>query len=148
MKGYLAILLVLITLGCSKPPQKESTEKVLSIRKTECYGSCPTYNLDIFADGYAEIEVINNLDLENGKYAAKLKTEDFNELLGKFRSSSFFDFEDQYMGNVTDLPTTYIYFSDGGNSKEIQDYYGAPDELKELEKSLENLVLELKWKQI
>ena len=38
---------------------------------------------------------------------------------------------------VTDLPTTWVTFSDGTTKKSIKDYFGAPEALKNLEKMVE-----------
>jgi hypothetical protein len=47
---------------------------------------------------------------------------------------------------MSDLPTTFIYYNNGKQALKITDYYGAPDELKALEKLIEEFIdtLELK----
>ncbi len=43
--------------------------------------------------------------------------------------------ESEYTEMITDLPTTHIRIFD----KKITDYYGAPKELKELEKLIDDI---------
>ena len=43
----------------------------------------------------------------------------------------------EYTEKITDLPTTYIQIKE----KKIKDYYGAPKKLKDLEKLIEEIVL-------
>lgn len=81
-----------------------------------------------------------------GNYESSLHQEDLQKIVQRFRDSNFFKFKNQYTGNVSDLPTTYIYFKDQSNEKTIQDYYNAPEQLKELEQVVENLIPTLPWK--
>lgn len=83
-----------------------------------------------------------------GNYKAFIEQQALLNILEQFRNSEFFNFKNQYTGDVSDLPTTYLYFKDLGNEKTIQDYYQAPPKLKELEKLIEGLVLTLKWKKV
>jgi len=64
----------------------------------------------------------------------------------KFEETGFFDLEDEYKKKMTDLPTTYIYYSKAGKSKRIMDYYGAPPELKELEKTVGMIIETKRWR--
>ena len=50
----------------------------------------------------------------------------------------FDNLKNEYSERITDLPTTYIMI----NNKKIKDYYGAPTELKDLEKLIEKIILD------
>ncbi|MBN2891233.1 MAG: hypothetical protein JXL97_05155 [Bacteroidales bacterium] len=71
-----------------------------------------------------------------------------DSLISDFQNANFFDFEEEYTESITCLSTTYIRFSDGEHTKTVRDYYGAPEELVELEKKLEDIVESDNWKKI
>lgn len=118
---------------------------IFSLEKTPCFGPCEVYKLEIFSTGLLRFTGISNHKMI-GKYRSELKKSALEEIQAKFRDAGFFSFKNEYLGKVSDLPTTYLFFKDGPNEKMIQDYYGAPPTLKELEKIIEDLVVALKWK--
>ena len=81
-----------------------------------------------------------------GEYTSKLKKGKLNTLINLFVDNKFFDFENSYKTMFKDLPTTYVYFSNKGESKKIMDYDGAPDDLKIIEKKIAELIKNLEWK--
>ncbi len=80
-----------------------------------------------------------------GEFTAIVPEERYNALLEQFKNANFFAFEKAYRAAVSDLPTTYLFFSHEGKSKKIMDYYGAPESLKTLENLVADLVNELEW---
>ena len=77
-----------------------------------------------------------------------MPTERYQQLVDAFNESDFFDFHSEYTASMSDLPTTYVYYTDLRNSKEIKDYYGSPQALKDLEERVEALVNDLDWKPV
>ena len=63
-----------------------------------------------------------------------------------FEGADFFKFADVYSANMTDLPTTFIYYHNGVENLKVTDYYGAPDTLKALEKDVEAFITTIDWK--
>ncbi|MDX1629246.1 MAG: DUF6438 domain-containing protein [Fulvivirga sp.] len=117
------------------------------MKKTPCFGECPEYELMIFEDRTVVIDAKQHLDLE-GRYISKLSDERYHTLIEKFIEHDFFAFKDKYTSNVTDLPTTYVTFRHEGKVKEVMDYHGAPEALKELEKAVHQLIVELEWEKV
>ena len=58
-------------------------------------------------------------------------------MFAAFEEAGFWDLNDEYTSQVTDLPTTWTTLVLGEKTKTIKDYYGAPEELKSLEALIE-----------
>lgn len=142
VSGILSFLFVMgFLLACSPLSKTKKMNPVFILKKTACYGTCPVYELKIYNNRIATLHAEEFLDIQ-GAYFTKIDKEIYNALIEDFSKSAFFDFKNEYIHNISDLPTTYITFRE----KTIKDYYGSPEQLKELERTLASLVDELKWK--
>ena len=83
-----------------------------------------------------------------GEFKSRLSKIKYEELIHAFRQSGFFELDEIYRSNVSDLPTTYFYFKDNGEAKTIEVYGKWPDDLTALDKKLTALIDELKWKKV
>ncbi len=147
MKNYL-FLFFLIVSSCkltsttyfSKSLNSEelSTDKtkIISLEKKACFGTCPIFSINIFNNGeviyYGKkfVKKLGNLNLE-------LNQKEINKILNKAKEINFNNLKSEYTDNISDLPTTYVTI----NKKTIKNYYGAPKELKDLEKLIESIIL-------
>ena len=142
--GYKLLPAIIITFtGCIKQPG-ESVKPVISMQKTACYGACPVYSIEIFADYTVIYSGEENVPVK-GQKKFKMEKAEFDKLVAAFEQSNFFKFKSDYMAPVKDLPTTHIEFNYQGESKKIRDYYGAPEELKQLENRVEEFVRNKIW---
>lgn len=146
MQLRLFLAIALITLfSCKSSKQSDSREyPVVMMERTICFGGCPEYLFNVYPDGYATYEGKSNVARE-GKYQATLSVEQLEQLKSTFEEAQFMEFANVYSANVTDLPTTYIYYHDGKNGHKVTDYFGAPDELKALEKQVDEFIETLDW---
>ena len=110
-----------------------------------CRGKCPVYTITIYGDGRAVYAGKKNVD-KIGPYEKKLEKSQITELVKAFNDANFFEFKDEYTSKITDLPTTYTTFTTNDKTKQIRDYYGAPEELKKLEKMVEDIANSEGWK--
>jgi len=67
------------------------------------------------------------------------------ELVETARQIVFFEMEDHYTALITDLPTTLVTITTAGQTKHILDYWGAPAELKKLEKQIDGAARTERW---
>jgi hypothetical protein len=155
MKVKSIFLWVLIcTLGACKSRQKpilnpkvvsdipvSTPLQVIKMETTPCYGRCPAYLVTIF-DNDSLIYEGQRFVAKEGISFKKLPKGTVQGLVEQFRGANFFKFQDQYTANVSDLPTTYISFTDAGKTKRIMDYYRAPETLRKLEDLVADLVKE------
>ncbi len=125
---------------------KINTNKpMITLQKTSCYGKCPVYIIEIYENGIIKLNGIKNLD-KIGFYTKSITQQEVESLRKEFLNANFFDFMDEYTSKKTDLPTTYISFEHEGKFKKIKDYSDAPEELRKLERLIENIVNSEGWK--
>lgn len=143
-KSILLLITIFLLTDCNSLKKIEGKEPVFSLQKTACYGTCPVYELKIYKNRTATLKAEEFLDIK-GNYYTKLDKKTFLNLVETFEESSFFEFKNNYDGKMSDFPTTITSFNNGKKSKTIRNYFGAPEELKELEKLLSELVKSEKW---
>ncbi|MGE4060611.1 MAG: DUF6438 domain-containing protein, partial [Sphingomonadales bacterium] len=70
-------------------------------------------------------------------------------LVEKFRAASFFSLKDEYRADMTDLPTTYVFFRTGRHEKVVIDYggemAGMPSSITELADMIDDLAATDRW---
>lgn len=143
---------VLLITGCiSNDAVKQGTgdgERVIYLYKTPCYGNtCPSYEIELLDNKVMFLTPKAMMTLK-GKYQRVLTKAEYQQLVNAFINADFFDFEEEYTSNITDLPTTYIYFSFNGKSKKVKDYHGAPEGLKELELMMMSFLDRVGWEKV
>lgn len=115
----------------------------LSLRKTDCMGDCPVYNLTIDKNGNVIFKGIKYV-LETGERKFKLADKEFNTLKEKLNKKDFSTFKEKYDNpEVLDLPSTYI--SHKGKQVQVRIWKDAPDELIEIHEFLEQILLRKKF---
>ena len=139
MKNYLLVFILFFSSCFNLTKQKElqSPKIIISLEKTACFGRCPVFKIIIYNNGEA---LYNGKKFVKkvGEYELKVNKREIDKILSKAKKIGFNNLKNEYSERITDLPTTYIMI----NNKKIKDYYGAPSKLKDLEKMIENIVLE------
>jgi len=145
------ILTILIVGSISCKSTKKISEKtdyiVFTFRKTECKGKCPAYYIEIYKSGKIIFEGTKNVS-KIGKYNKQIAKKEVENLISEFEKANFFSFENEYTSLITDLPTTYLSFTNNGKTKQIRDYHGSPKELKDLEDKIETFANGDNWTKI
>ena len=144
----IVLMLVLLFSFYSKNDKVTSQEhekSFINMERTGCHGQCPIYKITVYGTGKAEYEgkmFVTKL----GKFQKQLTKKELNALFSAFEKASFFDFKDEYNGPMADLPTTYITYQDKHKVKKtIKDCWQAPQELKNLEKLVEEVADSQGW---
>ena len=117
---------------------------MMMMERTTCMGDCPAFVFNVYPDGSATYEGKSNVMLI-GNYTTTISVEQLDILKNSFNEAEFFKFADVYSANITDLPTTFIYYNDGKQSLKITDYYGAPEPLTGLEAKVVSFIEALDW---
>lgn len=139
------IFLVLLVVGCkSAKRQTPSSIVIIMMEKTACMGNCPAYKFEVFLDKTARYHGKANVDLL-GNYATTLTDAQLDNLQNSFAEAEYFSFANVYSAQLTDLPTTFLYYNNGRESLKVTDYWGAPQKLKNLEKKIEEIIATLDW---
>ncbi len=144
MKKVIALPLLAMALCCATIYQSDNS-LLISLEKTRCFGTCPVFTLEIYDDGAAILRGEENIH-KIGEFRAALSKKQVKELVKEFRAKGFFTFEENYTSSASDLPTTYLSFTDKGITKKITDYDQAPDALRELEAKVESYIGILTWR--
>jgi hypothetical protein len=147
INAYLNFFVLWFTVSCAGLTEIPDEILWIEMEKTPCYGACPVYTIRIARNGQGVFRGIENTRY-TGTYSFRLHRKEKDALESAFRETGFFDLEDRYHAYVSDLPTTYLTLRSGGREKKITDYYGAPRELKDLEKKIEQLVFSKRLKPV
>jgi hypothetical protein len=126
---------------------------VIKLERTTCFGACPAYSVAMDAkgnvtyDGKKFVRVV-------GTQTTRVSVDQVAALADAVKRIRFFDLNDSYRtvrnadGSemiVTDLPTTIVTVTSDGRSKQVVDYFGAPDSLKALEKQIDETAGTKRW---
>lgn len=127
------------------PPAPSSVENaIITLDRTACFGTCPDYSLTIHGNGTV-FYVGRSFVAVTGPHSATIPPEDVRGLVESFYDISYFSLRNEYTGQVTDLPTVTTSISIDGRFKQVVDYYGAPDSLKQLEARIDELANSKVW---
>jgi hypothetical protein len=126
---------------------------VIKLERTACFGDCPVYSVSIDARGDVAYEGRKFVRVP-GKQTDRVPVSTVAALLGTADRIGFFDLRDFYRtvrnadGSetiVTDLPTALVTITRAGRTKRVEDYYGAPEGLKELEQQIDQTARTTRW---
>ena len=120
---------------------------IAGIKTTYCFGKCPVYEMVLLNDFTLMYTGEANVD-KIGSYVAQATEEEFNNLVAFAEEVGYFQFEDQYVGEVSDLPTTYTTLKVGNNRKSVVNLFMGPDELAQFEKYFDQLFAEKDWQKV
>ena len=125
---------ILLSCGLTKKANTSEIELIISLQRTACFGTCPIYKIEIFADGsgiYTGTRFVENI----GVTKFSLSENQLNLILTQAETIGFRNMKEEYSEPISDLPTTFIQIKD----KKIRDYTGAPKTLKNLEKLIDQM---------
>ncbi len=99
-----------------------STLKI-SLTRTGCFGTCPSYRVGIDADGTVTWHGTRDVAAV-GDRSGTVPVAQVRILYGAFQTAQFFWLLDDYRAPVTDLPIYVVSISYDGRSKTVSDYAG------------------------
>ncbi len=139
--------------GAQEPAPSTLKAAVIKMSRTACFGTCPVYDLEL--DGSGSVTYVGKKFVRVvGKRTAHIDPAKVAELIRQFHAINFFGLQDSYMTMrnpngtetvVTDLPSTFLSLTIGGKQKQIEDYYGTPEELIDLEDQIDKLANTQQW---
>jgi Domain of unknown function (DUF6438)/Ankyrin repeat len=126
---------------------------VIKLERTSCFGPCPVYSVSIDAKGRVTYEGKKFVRVE-GRQSDQVPVSRVVELLATVNRIRFFELDNQYRvihnpdgstSVVSDLPTTLVTVTRGGQTKQIEDYVGAPESIHQLEKEIDEAARTKRW---
>lgn len=144
---YIALITVFTGIaGCKsinlQQPEKNG-EVVMSMARTPCFGSCPTYEAVLYSNGLLTYHG-KRFTIKTGTFYAKVPKKEMDNVKKWFIDAGIFNFKDRYPEDdiaPTDLPSCKLYFSNGKKEKNIVDKgWNTPEPLTALENKIETWV--------
>ena len=105
---------------------------VLTFERTPCYGRCPAYSIQVYADGRVAYDGRRDVPLM-GQHQLKLPAAAIADMLRQAKESRFETFDKRYSRNTTDLPSTIVAIRQpDGTLKSVTVEEGAPESVRSL----------------
>lgn len=139
------LALPLLFMACKSQTAATSNELLITMKKTECYGTCPVYTLKVYLDGKITIHPKSHPVVKKASQG-KLDSKTFNKLQNELDQLKVKDLKLKYDDEkLMDAPSTYLTFYNVSPEKEVKARVRIPQSLKNLIKNLETLVKTTKW---
>jgi hypothetical protein len=164
MRLLVASLLVLASMGCRAqtyllPQQPIPADTMITLSRSQCFGSCPDYKVSVTGDGTVTFE---GREFVKTKGVAKgsITSDAVRQLIAAFETATFFSLRDAYETakdgcpeKWTDNPTVLTSLRLNGKTKVISHYHGCkdsignsyPNGLTELENRIDELSGTRQW---
>lgn len=146
--------------GLSPSAKAQRTDDLMiTLNRTECYGTCPVYELAIEADGSVTFNGKKHTKTL-GKANGKIDSGQLDRLLEEFNSVGYLDLDEVYdektcPSYATDMSTVRTSIRQNGKTKFISHYLGCskkdgdnkpyPPGLTELERSIDVAARSEQW---
>jgi hypothetical protein len=99
---------ILVLFGSSCASKKNATDTaVLSLQRTACYGTCPIYTIELFADGKAKFTG-ERFTEKLGTWEKQFDYSEVSDLLKMAKSEKWPRYSDEYRSGVSDLPSNIL----------------------------------------
>ena len=115
--------------------------------KMPCYGNCPVFEVKCFSDGRVIWKGESHTE-RMGIYQTYLSPTQRERIKAKFEETQFFSLLDHYPSEgpyLSELPNTFLYYSDGEKEKSISQNYLTPTKLLDLQDFLMSILNNLQW---
>jgi ankyrin repeat protein len=121
----------------------------VGLKRTSCYGSCPSYVVAIAGDGTVHFSGGTVGVRIPGEHVAHVAPGAVRELVLEFRKADFFTAKNEYRGNWTDNPTQILTLAVAGRTKTVVDYVGTdaglPLAIRNLEGEIDEVAGTARW---
>jgi len=129
---------------------------VITLERTVCYGTCPSYQVTIARDGAVTFEGRDFVKTK-GTATAQIKPEDFHQLVNEFEKIKYFSLDERYEPGspgcpsaATDFPYARTSIKMNGRTKSVSHYHGCRGSellraLTALERKVDEIAGTEKW---
>ena len=125
---------------------KQHSKQLLQFMKTPCYGPCPAYQADIMDDGSVVFVSWGNIAqvADDDTLMLRLNKQELKELKADIKALNYTSFQETYLSDWTDRPTSYLtFYTDGKSVKRIKHQEGGPEALTNFQKKLDQTIISL-----
>src|SRR4051812_46020987 len=142
------VLLLVSVLAVAAQTPRAAADQIteVTLERTPCFGSCPSYKVTVRRDGTILYEGKRFVPMM-GTY--KGQAYGFDRLAEFILAQDYFNLKDDYSAHVTDLPSAITSVVQNGNRKTIRDYGGAgPIGLWGVEMSIDGMLRNAKLEKL
>ncbi len=126
----------------------------ITLERTICYGTCPSYRVEVHADGTV-VFLGRQFVGSAGEQRASVPVEVVRKLVRMFDHAGYFSwpegFENQCESTRTDHPAAIVTYSSSGHTRTVTDYLGCESQnsplrrLRELEREVDSTLNTAQW---
>ncbi len=120
------------------PVVRPNSEIAITLVRTGCFGTCPSYAVTITTDGIAFEG--HGFVVASGRHTDRVDGDEVRNLAKRFIAADFYSMDSTYIASVTDNPTYTLSIAIDGRKKEVEDYVGAWEGMPVVISELENEV--------
>jgi hypothetical protein len=144
--GFAISLALLFSCKSNKSLAMSDFENpIFVLDKGPCFGKCPVINMEIYPDKRAILKAKMNYKII-GKYETLISDNQLKSLIEEFEAIPFSTFKEEYESGIADLPTITISYHNGSYVKNVKGKENRPNDLMQLQFSLEKICDEADWK--
>lgn len=118
-----------------------------SINRGACYGTCPIFEMFIYTNGTAILKGVRFID-QIGTFETILTEAEVQRFYDVAEEIDFFNLEDRYDVNISDLPSTTTMIRVNGMQKTVYRKGGEPKRLLKFEALFDELLTSKEWRNI
>ncbi len=144
--GLAVGIAVIILFSAFKIPGgvSDTSSVLISMERTPCFGSCPSYSLTMYGNGTVMYEGFAFVAV-TGVRTDQISDEKIRELVQEFYKIGYFSLQDRYEDPSTDLPSTTTSIAVAGMKKSVYRYGSGPENLVQLENKIDELARTERW---
>jgi hypothetical protein len=129
-------------------PQVPLSKVHISLERTGCFGTCPSYKVDIYGDGRAVYSGRGFVDVL-GTHSYRISLDDVAWLVESLRGKDIWSLRPAYVAQITDNPTYVLTLDMGGTFHSLEDYVGEsvgmPTSVSEFEGEVDKVAHSAMW---
>ena len=130
------------------PKVKDWKTVKITLARTGCFGTCPSYKVEVRGDGSVLYEGGSYVTF-TGVHRGLVPQSNVIELVKLFEKADYYSLRDEYQATVTDNPTQVTSISIDGRQKQVVDYVGLsagmPLAVAQLELAIDRLSGSERW---
>jgi ankyrin repeat protein len=129
------------------PVLRPDSKVAITLQRTGCFGSCPSYSVTVSTDGIAFEG--GGFVVAAGKHTDSVNADEVRNLAKRFVAADFYSMDSSYHASVTDNPTYILTIVIDGHTKRVVDYVGSwegmPVVISELEDEVDTFGRTQRW---
>lgn len=130
------------------PKVKDWKTVKITLARTGCFGTCPSYKVEVHGDGTVLYEGRGYVAF-TGTHRGLVPQSNVIELVKLFEKADYYSLRDEYQASVTDNPAQTTSISIDGRQKQVVDYVGLsagmPLAVAQLELAIDRLSGSERW---